>query len=244
MVENSEEKSVIDTLLKLSELDSSLARVLAEKSRQLNDIEVAKQKLDDLTLRFETVKGEFDTVRNSYNSEEKWIKEEKEKLKDRRKALSTFSNYKIQQNAQQEIQRAERLISAREDSALLLVEKQEKLEILLNQSQLEVESAQSVLDDANNSIQETVRAFDEQYSEKKKVRDSVAATLAPDAKTIYEQVKSRYDVDPVVRVKGTNCGSCFMNVAPQQMVLLLQCKQIIRCRGCKRILASGEEAQS
>jgi predicted nucleic acid-binding Zn-ribbon protein len=106
----------VELLFEVSQLDQRIARVIAQRRQQLGTIQDRSRQFDESKVAFEQATVNANAVRDRYDVEQKEIRADREKLKARRKALSTFNNHKVQQGALVEIERSERLISAREES--------------------------------------------------------------------------------------------------------------------------------
>lgn len=234
---------VLPTLIKLSEVDSSLARILA-KHKQLDLEQEDASKAFNLTKReFEDKKLDLDKRKGKYLEEEKRINEENEKLVERRKVLSSFTNYKVQQSAQKEIELAAKQLSAQEEKLLSTLEETEALEKEVEELKLKYSEEEKKLKELSSSAEEEIDALLARAKEKEAERSELAATVDPKNLTMYERIRVKHPADPLVAVREGNCGGCFMQVGPQMMVQISRADSLVKCRGCGRLLfLSSDEA--
>ncbi|RIL12118.1 MAG: hypothetical protein DCC75_00990, partial [Proteobacteria bacterium] len=118
-------QKLIQILLRLSKIDTSIARIAAEK-REIQTAIAADQALLKKTHTDFTAKSKaFQEEQSRCNKEEKSLKEEREKLVQRRKALASLNNYKLQQAAEREIEHASRQLGIREEALLKVLDQVE-----------------------------------------------------------------------------------------------------------------------
>lgn len=232
---------LILTFKQLTEIDAALARLkarqkqldleLAEKNSQFKDL---KRKLEDLQL---VVKKH----RDKHQEEESRLASENEKLIERRKALATFSNYKVQQSAQKEVEQAAKLLSGQESKLIELLEELEaeekNLKDLEDTFKLESENNGKFSKDYEEELDSLIARI----NEKNELRTSAASEVPAPQLSLYDKIRARHPLDPLVPLKGTNCGGCFMQLGPQVVVQLSKASDLIKCRGCGRILFLADD---
>jgi uncharacterized protein len=244
MIDTKSGSSIGDTLelmLKLSIIDEALVRILAEKKKCSADLETAKQQTVQALQHLEQVKQVVGKVKSKFEEEDSWIKIEREKIKSRRKAISTFSGYRVQQNALTEVERTEELISAREDSLLTMLDQVEKGDTILCNAQEKLVKCKTIEQDHQERVKGTTTTLEERYVQKQRERDEISAKLSTESLNLYDNVRSRHPFNPIVPIEGNNCSACFMSLQPQQYVEILQKLKMVRCRGCNRILTTPKE---
>jgi predicted nucleic acid-binding Zn-ribbon protein len=227
---------VLPSLIRLSELDSALARLLAKHKQIEKEKEEAQVTAGELQRRYEDVKIELDKKRSRYREEETRIKEENEKLVERRKVLSTFSNYKVQQSAQKEIELSAKQLSNQEEKMLTVLEEVEELEKQLATIQEEKEKSDSDLKELLDSAEGEIESLLERSKEKEAERQEILAEIPSNQVQVYEGIRRRHAVDPLVELKNGRCGGCSMQIAPQMMVQVSRGETLVKCRGCGRVL--------
>jgi predicted nucleic acid-binding Zn-ribbon protein len=230
------EAGVLDKLRQLAEIDSSKGRILAEKERSTREIAQKKDIAKKLYLESEDAKKTLDSLKAQYDEENEWVKSEREKIKGRKKSLSTFTNFKVQQDIQKEINRVEKLVDVREESILLMLDQLEQSSKKHSELFEKFDKLRSEIVEAQDSMQEIFSAFEKRYQEKESLRSSIVATIPKDIFLTYENVRNRHQIDPVAPIVNGRCGACNTQTPPQDIVLLSSEQKLIRCRGCMRIL--------
>ena len=182
------------------------------------------------------LKTNWERKKKALSSLEKELKFEEQKLTERRKGILSFSNYKIQQQAQKEIESAAKLLRTRESEVYTLMEEVEKLDKARAKLQEQFDSKKELY---SSRAEQTATISEEQeditlsYEEKK---GEITKNIPKDALTIYNRVITRSPVDPTAYIKNGACSICAMTSGPQITMKVLQRSQIMQCPGCKRIL--------
>jgi predicted nucleic acid-binding Zn-ribbon protein len=232
----------VELLFEVAQLDQRIARVVAQRRQQLGAIQDRTKEFDEAKVAFEQATVNANAVRDRYDFEQKEIRADREKLKARRKSLSTFNNHKVQQGALVEVERAERLIGAREESLFAIVDSLDEVEAVEKQTKLAYENAEMAVKEAQDASREECLDLETQFKEARKERDALLTRIPPNIKSVYDQVYEKFPADPVVRVTKNHCSGCYMTVPPQTLVDMTAGKSLAKCRGCGRLLALEKDA--
>lgn len=228
-------------LINLGKLDSTLARIAAEKKQSESALTERFVQLEGLRKELQNKRQVVELERDKYDKEENRLKDESQKLVDRRKALSTFSNYKVQQSAQKEIEASAKQLSAQEEKLLTTLEEVEKLETEFQTLSEQASKAEEEYVAFEEDVRAKIATLEERYQEKSANRSQVASQVKPDALVHYERIRERYPMDPVVAIQNGACSGCFVQVAAQQQVQVARAVETVLCRGCARILYLPEQ---
>ena len=228
--------TLITNLKSLCKIDSSIAQQIATKARleetlvkKQSTFTTAKKSYDELYLQ---VNGKL----TKHKEEEKRLKLESEKLIERRKLLSSFSDYKVQQSAQKEIEQSSKQIGAQEEKLLLAMDELSTVEEQLAALKKDYDKASEEYQKLQSEHEGEVGAVLERINEKQTVRQEAASKIAPGHLSVYEKIRNRHPMDPLAVVQGSNCGGCFMKLGPQMIVQVARGSDLVKCRGCSRIL--------
>jgi predicted nucleic acid-binding Zn-ribbon protein len=236
---NNEEGNSLERLHKVAQLDQRIARVVAERRKQLSGLQELSRLLEEARVEFDEATKKADLVRQRYDQEQREIKVEREKLKGRRKALATFNNHKVQQSALVEIERNERIISAREESLFAIVDSLDEVEANEKRLRNLVEERQLSVRLAQENGRQECSSLESQFKEARREREEILASVPDEIRIVYNSVYEKFPADAVVKVEKGNCSGCFMVVPPQALVDMLDgAKGIVKCRGCGRLLVS------
>lgn len=237
-------ENLLSNLVLISQIDAAMARMAAERKRLENEAAALKAKLrsgeGDRQSREKALKDKKIRLQR----EEKSLKEEQEKLIARRKALTTFSNYKLQQAAEREIEHASRQLRIREEALLSAMEESDKLEQECLGLQESCRALGAALSALLEESRETFSSFEERGADYRQKRAALAAQVEERTLALYERISERHPCDAVVAVKNHACTGCFIQVAPQLLVQIAQGNAVVKCRGCGRILYLEEDASA
>ncbi len=233
---SSEQEAVLRKLRAISEIDAKLAAIAAER-RSLEAR--AKEKLDKRSsakLESDRSTRDYEERRSVYTREEKRLKDAQHKLVDRRKALTTLGSYKLQMAAEREIDAAAKQLGAQEEQLLTMLEQIEQYENAAKNAQAAFAEAERQYQEVQKDVQETLATLDARAAEYTQERNAVLPEIDERNRELYERVKQRYPMDPVVPLSQNTCGGCFMELGPQTAVEISRGRSLVRCRACGRIL--------
>lgn len=241
-----ESQNSLRKLIEIGELDSVLSRITAERRQIEEKLKGKKQALTKAHKALQEKKGEAELKTSSLRKEEKRLKDEQSKLVERRKALSSFSNYKLQQAAEREIEGVSKQLSAQESTIVASMDSVEKLNQELTALQEGYDGLSKEFDEFEKESTETLSTLEERFADKSKMRDELFGDIDTEILRVYKRTQQRYPSDPLVPVKNNSCSGCFMQLPPQNYNELLAGQKLVQCRGCGRILfllpaTEGEE---
>lgn len=229
--------SLLPTLVELSKVDVQIATFLAQKKGIESERAKRKQALDAQALKRGARAKLLDEKKVLNTREEKSIKVERDRINERRRALSTLSNYKLQQAAEREIEFVAKQIGQRED---LLLQLMREIEIL-EKDIADIDAVTKGLQDEGAAFEreaegtlETVEARLKELTDErsKHVQEIGPGTLL----TTYTRIKDRFPSNPVVDVLNRDsCAGCHMKLGPQVVVQISR-GDVIKCPGCSRFL--------
>ncbi len=229
-------------IIQLSKLDVQIATLSAQKKKLESDLEGRKQGITSHETKKTAREKVLEDKKALCVKEEKSVKAERDKINERRSALNTLNNYKLQQAAEREIDYTAKQIGQREDLLLGLMREIEALE-------KEVTDMTGVINGLNDEYaalhkesSETMKGLEEQLAGLNKERAEQASQLAGQSVLIaYNRIRDRFPSNPVVEVANRDsCAGCFMKLGPQVIVQVSR-QDVIKCPGCGRILRLAAE---
>jgi len=226
----------LSNLVALSKLDNSLALIKSERTQLASALEQQEKQLHDLKVSSENAEVKFSTEQEKYQKEEKRIREESQKLVERRKALQTFSNYKVQQAAQKEIEQSAKQLGLQEEKLIAQLDLIASLEEDAKQKKELFTSAVEKLEEAKKEAEETFATLEQREVDKLKERDELVPQIPEEQIAVYRQVSIRFVGDSMVPLNDGVCSGCFVQVGPQMMVQISRGGELTKCRSCGRIL--------
>ena len=231
-----ENKGLLSQLILVSKEDSALASIAAERrklEKEISEIAAAFKKID--TERLQKLRS-HDEKKSRYNKEEKRLRDEHDKLVGRRKALTTLNNYKLQQSAEKEIEHAAKALNEQEETLLESLEEIDKLNAEVTSLAKSADEKKAEHTKVTSEAAAAFKSFSEREATHQQERLRLVQGIDAKSLTIYDRVKERFVMDPVVEVVGSSCKGCHMQVGPQIIVQISRGTSLVRCPGCGRIL--------
>ena len=125
-----------------------------------------------------------------------------------------------------------------DDETLDLMEQVEPLEAELADRKAERESADGVLERAEEALLVAEAEIDAEVGRVEASRGELAEQVAADALTLYEQLRSRLGGVGAARLSGTRCEGCHLEIPSAQLEEVRRAPdgQVVTCPECGRIL--------
>jgi predicted nucleic acid-binding Zn-ribbon protein len=233
---------VLPLLIELSKLDGRIALLQAQLKKIDEERKVRTQNLTTLQAKRDARAKIQSDKKALVAREEKGIKLEREKIHERRRALSTLNNYKLQQAAEREIEYVSKQIGQREDLLLGLMREVEVLDKELQEADTLLQGMRDEMAAFDKSSTETVSHVSEDLRSLQADRTTQAQGVGnPQILTTYSRIVARFPSDPIVDVVNKDsCSGCFMKVGPQVTVQISR-GDVVKCPGCGRILKLPRE---
>jgi predicted nucleic acid-binding Zn-ribbon protein len=232
--------SVLQSFLRLREIDSELAEIEEEKGDLPESIErlssqcaifktdYASKKgtlnsLVDEKSRLETENTSHEEKINKYDEQKYNVRSNKEYDEITKTVDSLFEEVKKNEARLKEI-----------DSILSVLDVEiEDLENKITEQEKILSEKQSLLDE-----------LDEQYKQEELVlrerRDSAISELNETNRFLYENVNKMYKGEAAAIVRKGNCSGCYNSIPPQRVIEIKTAEKIFTCQSCGRILVAEE----
>lgn len=228
---------LIDNLIEIGKLDSQIARILIEKNQAVKKYNDIDKSLNQRALVLSEKSNLLKSKQEKYSQEERNIKEERQKLVDRRKAIYSFNDYKVQQTAQKEIEFASKQLDAREEHLIPVLDEIEILKKDYDNVFNDCKALKQSLDKLKNDKIAIEANYKKREEESLQKRDKIIQDIPREALQEYNKAKVRNPIDPVVAITSDSlCGGCSMKLGSQILVEVSRGDRIIRCPGCNRVL--------
>lgn len=234
--------AVLPIIIQLGKLDVQIVSLSAQKKKLETELATRKQ----VIVGHETKKAAREKVLGEKKAlclkEEKGVKVERDRINERRAALNTLNNYKLQQAAEREIDYVAKQIGQREDLLLGLMREIEILEKEIGDMGGIIKGLNDEYAALDKDSSETIKTLDEQLAGLSKERAENAGLLAGQAILMaYNRTRDRFPSNPVVEVLNRDsCAGCFMKLGPQVIVQVSR-QDVVKCPGCGRILRLAAE---
>jgi predicted nucleic acid-binding Zn-ribbon protein len=228
---------VLPVLIQLSKLDSQIAILQAQLKKIEGEQKSRMQAVATVSQKREARAKILADKKALVSREEKGIKLERDKINDRRRALGTLNNYKLQQAAEREIDYVSKQIGQREELLLGLMREVEVLEKEISEVDTLLQGMKDELQVFEKTAGEHVADYTAQLTALQQERAQLAQSIGnAQALTLYNRIVTRFPTDPIVDVVNRDsCAGCFMKVGPQVSVQISR-GDVVKCPGCGRIL--------
>jgi predicted nucleic acid-binding Zn-ribbon protein len=229
--------SPVPTLVELGKIDARAAFLNVQLKNLANEHRDRTQALQSAQNKREIRAKSLSDKRSLVAKEEKAVKFERDKINERRRALGTLNNYKLQQAAEREIDYVSKQIGQREDLLLGLMRDVEGLEKEMVDIESALEGFRGEVQAFETAMIESQSDWNAELATLKERRHELTTALAdPQVLSLYNRVVAKFPGDPVViLVNRESCAGCFMKVGPQVQVQISR-GDIVKCPGCARIL--------
>ncbi len=232
-------KDLLSNLVIISKIDANLARIGADRKKLEAELATITAEIKKIEADHQARSRVLTEKRTRTLKEEKRIAEERDKLVDRRKALSSLGNYKLQQAAGKEIDHSSKELDIHESTVLAMLDEVESHTLALKDVDSLLAQRHEQYTAREAEVAATLSNFEQRQSDYIAERTELAKKIPAPSMAIYEQVRKRFPTDPVVLLNNHSCSGCFMQLGPQAMVQISRGQALLRCRGCGRILHLG-----
>ena len=233
--------SLLALLIELSRLDVLHTGISIERKRLQSALVESEAALKRDAVVVLSKQRALEDRRNRYNQAERSLKDERQKLVDRRKALTTLSNYKLQQAAEREIEHASETLSTQETTLIKMLEEIDSMAADFTKVESAFKAEREAFDRLREETAGTFQTLDRRQSDYDLERQEVAKKIEPGALSQYNRIKDRFPMGAVAKVEQNTCAGCFMQVGPQIVVQIARGNALVRCPGCGRILYQENE---
>lgn len=237
-------QQVLGQLVDLGKVDAKIANIIAEKERlnsqlieRITTLRAAKSSADSALKVFQENEAKL-------RKDEHYVRDEQAKLTDRRKALSNLNNYKLQLAAEKEIDAAASQLGAHEEEIILLMDKVEDLKVKSQELKVLFDSMRTEVEAFEKDVNETMAALEARMKDALSERAEASKGIPPRSLSTYERIKEKYPQDAIVPLDGMACSGCFLGLGAQVKINIQKGTELVRCKGCGRILFIGREEVS
>ncbi len=233
----------LEILIKLQSVDS----FIVERKRDQREI---PERLDGLKRELEKAKKEFEKAKNTKKeialqrrSKEKLLDELAEKIADRKARL-----FKVKTNEEyaallREIESFKEEISNTEDEIIILLDKDEEMDKVIEEAEKRVKELEALLKQEEAKCRELTEKIDKELEEALKEKERLWESLDSRLKRLYEKLKATKG-SAVARAANQTCHGCFTELPPQLFLEVKKGETITQCPFCGRILYYWEEKSS
>ncbi|MBK6875783.1 MAG: hypothetical protein IPG99_04805 [Ignavibacteria bacterium] len=232
--------TVLQSFLRLREIDSELAEIEEEKGDLPESIE-------KLTAQCSILKTDYTSKKGTLNS----LVDEKSRLEtentSHEEKINKYDEQKYNVRSNKEYDEITKTV----DSLFEEVKKNEsrlkEIDSILSVLDVEIEELENKITEQEATLSEKqslLDELDEQYKQEEMVlrerRNSAVSELNETHRFLYENVNKMYKGEAAAIVRKGNCSGCYNSIPPQRVIEIKSAEKIFTCQSCGRILVSEE----
>lgn len=225
----------LKVILNIQELDMKMIRLMRIKKTRLGELDHIE------SLRFELQKQQNDKeveiveLNKAISGQEAKIIEIKEKIKKLESKQTSIKKVEDFNALNQEMSSSERERVATEQITSDLIDKrnleEEILEKIKDSLRLSEEGSQNLMAE----IQASIRQINQEGSELKLERQSLAKTADPEVLRIYERLLNNKKDRVVVPIENRTCSGCHIALTAQHENVVRKGERLVFCEHCSRL---------
>ncbi|MCB2153341.1 hypothetical protein KQI84_00515 [bacterium] len=226
--------------MELQELD----REMIELQEQLNQYPGIWEEVKATLRAKQDEFDQADAAAKSYHGDRRRIEQElrlsSEKLKKyqvQQMQVKTSKEYGAISN---QIEALRKNIQRLEEQGLELINQEQAIKDNQGVTEKALGEAKADARTERERIREQVNDKKKRLNSLQKDRDKVAAKVDDEALRLYERIRNRWPLDPVVGVRNGSCMGCHYAILPNPLVALHKDAGIETCENCGRILSEDE----
>jgi predicted nucleic acid-binding Zn-ribbon protein len=234
-----EEKLV--SLVTLQKIDSKLDEIRILKGELPMEVADLEDEITGLFSRKTRVEEEINGINEFIENKKKAIKEAEELIAKYEKQSTNVKNSREFEAINKEIEMQQLEVKLAEkhikDANEEIQEKARKLE----SANKAIASKESVLSTKKGELEKIIGETEKEENHYLDISNEARGSVDGRLLTSYERIRKNYRNGlAVVPVLRDACGGCFNAVPPQRQSEIKQCKKIIVCENCGRILVDSE----
>jgi len=227
---------ILQQLLVVQDRDRRLAQLKSEAARIPIEVAAAKKRLADESAKFETAKTELKHIETERKQLEVDADAKRQQILKYRTQLNLIKSNTEYQALLKEINKAEGDIRQVEDVELDVMDRLDKLQVVLKQEQAELKELTGKADAEQGELQKRAKLIEAETAQLQGEREKLVAGIDADALSRYNRLlRSKGDL-AIVPIKHGNCGGCHLNLPPQLVHNAKGEKELTSCSYCGRIL--------
>jgi predicted nucleic acid-binding Zn-ribbon protein len=227
---------IVEQLLVIQDRDCRITQLKAEQARIPSEIAAVDKRVQEESARLESARQELKHIETERKKLEIDAESRRAQIVRYKTQLSQIKSNTEYQALLKEITRTEEEITRVEDVELELMEKSERLQPALKQTQGGLKEMTVKAEAEKADLQKRASLIAQELTQLREERKKLAEQIDPDALARYERlIRSKGDV-AVVPVQHRNCGGCHLQLALQIIHNAKDGTELTSCDYCGRIL--------
>ena len=229
-------KQVMDTLIRLQQIDNELNRYLIQRD-ELSD---KLAQLQDLVARMEKSleekRGKLGEVEHWYKDQVEAIRKDSERISKLKGSLGAVTKTKEYLLRQREIETLRKAKQAKEDELKKAEEAIEDFRQTIQEEEKRQDALRRETEEEGGEGWKQIKAIETLIAEINERRGTVIPELSKPIYNKYKRISKRREGLAVVPVIDGSCSGCQRHIRPQQYNILLRGETLEHCPSCTRVV--------
>lgn len=229
---------MLDTLkpiIEIQEIDMKMVRLMRVKRERQKELKQIEDLRADLHAELRAKEVEVEEIGRHIRQKEAHIAEIGEKLKTLESRQSTIKKVEEFNALTQEMTATERERVAEEQKVSDMVDQKAAEEELLNKIRESLKASETSSIALEKEIRSSIDLINEEGSQLKSHRDSLAQHADADILRIYERLLRNKKDRVIVPIENRNCSGCHISLTAQHENIVRKGENLVFCEHCSRI---------
>lgn len=229
-------KEDLQKLTEIRDLDVRISEVESERDEVPGEYALEQHAVDAQKAVIAAEDEELKEARIGAQHAESEVKAQEQLIAKFNGQLTTAKTNKEYNVILGQINGAKVELERAEEAGLAALDKVEQLRKKMAAQREALVDLEKGLEAARARVAGRMQELESEIAELRGRREAIAAGVAPDLLASYEHIRDRRDGLALVEVVDGTCHGCFVKVTAQEIMLLNQRDEVVRCRNCARIL--------
>lgn len=225
----------LKVVLDIQEFDMKMIRLMRLKKERLKELEHIDSLRQELQHQQKEKESEISDLSRSIASQEEKIAEIKERVKKLEAKQNTVKKVDEFNALTQEMTSSERERVATEQITSDLIDKRNLEEEILEKIKESLAQSEESSRNLENEIKESIRLINQEGSELKESRESLAKSADKDVMHIYQRLLNNKKDRVVVPIENRTCSGCHIALTAQHENVVRKGERLTFCEHCSRI---------
>lgn len=225
----------LKVILDIQELDMKMLRLMRVKRTRLGELDHIDSLRQELRKQQKDKETEIVELNRAITIQEAKIIEIKDRIKKLESKQSSIKKVDDFNALNQEMSSSERERVATEQIASDMIDKRNLEEEILEKIKESLRLSEESSHNLEEEIQTNIRLINQEGSELKVARDSLAKSADPEVLRIYERLLNNKKDRVVVPIENRNCSGCHIALTAQHENVVRKGERLVFCEHCSRI---------
>ena len=229
-------KEQIERLITLQQTDSEIFDLQSRKDEIPVRLKEMDDSLNDKKGGMEQAEEEYKRLQVAKNEKETEMQAKEEKIKKHEGELYQIKNNKEYKALQDEIDSIKADVSLIEEDIIRYFDDIEAAQKKLDEEKKIFEDEKNAVEKEKQLIKAEEQELTKQLGDLKAKREECTKSIDPELLSRYTRILEKWGRVALAKIEGEFCSECNMQLRPQIINEIRQCKEPVFCENCARIL--------